>query len=696
MKFDIYSVSTEINYFYVVPYTGSSYKECDSSYSAIKVEINLESITSRTTVIDFINLVDAAVVNNPFFDNRFTSCKMIDLSENQYGFGNSYTLLKCKLNDNYAPIVPNLKLAAVFPSDANSMFYSTPSACAFLTDISDNSGNIICEFNQLVAESPILQSSFDSSNAYIRFKCKDYEYDNSYNNFNISIPSSGKYTLSGFINAFNSAALTQLPTFYNTNTQFINKIPNGIFITMIQDTDGYININSNFSMVYNNSSYQAYVNTSGPTSYLINFFGFSTTPTDIPFPPNYTNPDNLAGSLTFTYAERLYIIPKRNSNIGNKNAEAFEILFDASSTVYGDIYEFQAYVYKQIISYVDPITQTRPLSGSNVIVNSGNQMTLNLNISYTITPSHYSITLEASSNIWKDLSFNSSPFVYDLLEYSNNNYTIKSNGVIRNNEFIIKNGVNDTFYINPSTIIDVFNTSGNTYSVPINIPDNSINGSGTPYIITDLIAIINSKFSENPITNGSNISLNTSQNGQSFVKFKFNCNVAFTTKDFNLVFYDPFSFAKCISHRNASSSSLQNATWDATLGWLLGYRTEIAYSLSDYLEMNYPNGTMFPNNYYLSDNSNVCVLIGDTNVSTNLYNYFLIMLDDYVQNHLNDGLVTITNQEKIVNPGPHIYICDPVTLKQIAVPADYGSRVLLIRHSNFMHLINKFNRSPPC
>ena len=77
--------------------------------------------------------------------------------------------------------------------------------------------------------------------------------------------------------------------------------------------------------------------------------------------------------------------------------------------------------------------------------------------------------------------------------------------------------------------------------------------------------------------------------------------------------------------------------------------------------------------YYLVDSQNVCVLVGDTNVSTNLYNYFLIRLDDYVQNHLNDGLVTITNQETSLDHGPIVNVCDPVTGQMIARPADYGN-----------------------
>ena len=39
------------------------------------------------------------------------------------------------------------------------------------------------------------------------------------------------------------------------------------------------------------------------------------------------------------------------------------------------------------------------------------------------------------------------------------------------------------------------------------------------------------------------------------------------------------------------------------------------------------------------------VIVGDTTITTNLYNYFLIVLDDYTQSHLNDGLVTLTPHE---------------------------------------------------
>jgi hypothetical protein len=55
--------------------------------------------------------------------------------------------------------------------------------------------------------------------------------------------------------------------------------------------------------------------------------------------------------------------------------------------------------------------------------------------------------------------------------------------------------------------------------------------------------------------------------------------------------------------------------------------------------------------YNLSDfqkTSTIITIVGDTGVSTNLYNYFLICLDDFNQNHLNDGLVTITGKESSI------------------------------------------------
>ena len=149
-----------------------------------------------------------------------------------------------------------------------------------------------------------------------------------------------------------------------------------------------------------------------------------------------------------------------------------------------------------------------------------------------------------------------------------------------------------------------------------------------------------------------------------------NFNKVFSTKDFRLVFYDPYSFVTCTS---GTTRSIQNVTWDTTVGWILGFRENIIYYLIDYIGYSYSNNTTLTKYYMTGSQSNVCILVSDTATNTNLYSYFLIVLDDYVQNHLNDGLVKITNQETNIAPEPYIMVCDPVTKQMVSRPADWGS-----------------------
>jgi hypothetical protein len=197
-------------------------------------------------------------------------------------------------------------------------------------------------------------------------------------------------------------------------------------------------------------------------------------------------------------------------------------------------------------------------------------------------------------------------------------------------------------------------TTGDIYTMKFIITNEN-------YTINTLIEHINGLFYNEPVTKGTVMYIESSK-----VKIRFNINKLFSTKDFRVVFYDPYSFVKCYSGAtHKGSQSVQNATWDSTLGWILGFRNAIEYNLAQY--ENEPDTY----NYYLPAQSNICLMTGDTCVSTNLYNYFLIMLDDYVQNHLNDGLVTITSQETSLAHKPFKRICDDNGI-DIIVPVDYG------------------------
>jgi len=181
------------------------------------------------------------------------------------------------------------------------------------------------------------------------------------------------------------------------------------------------------------------------------------------------------------------------------------------------------------------------------------------------------------------------------------------------------------------------------------------------YSIIDIVNEINLQFDkyQDPhghgnTTRGSCLYVNDATNN---AVFRLNINTTFTAKDYNLDFFDNELFIHC---SYGYSSSVQTVTWDTTLGWLLGFRSSKSYNLTpENMTMNTnPLATQytlfgkkfnsyymtFPNNTYFYDvSTNICSITGDTAISVNLYNYFLLLLNDYTQNHLNDGLVTITN-----------------------------------------------------
>ena len=93
---------------------------------------------------------------------------------------------------------------------------------------------------------------------------------------------------------------------------------------------------------------------------------------------------------------------------------------------------------------------------------------------------------------------------------------------------------------------------------------------------------------------------------------------------------------------SCSASSSQGRTFDTTLGWLMGFRLPIQPVFSSTITGSYPSFT------YSGGNTPLGVL--------NLYRtkYFILVLDDFNQNHINNGLITITELSKTL-PLPSYY-----------------------------------------
>lgn len=110
-------------------------------------------------------------------------------------------------------------------------------------------------------------------------------------------------------------------------------------------------------------------------------------------------------------------------------------------------------------------------------------------------------------------------------------------------------------------------------------------------------------------------------------------------KDAYITFFDITGMKSCYDNNLYGSCSNQTHTFDSTLGWLMGYRLPIQPVFNG---GNNPIGLL------------------------NLYGtkYFIIVLDDFNQNHINNGLITITELSKSLSLPSYYsnsqpYICTP-------------------------------------
>jgi hypothetical protein len=171
------------------------------------------------------------------------------------------------------------------------------------------------------------------------------------------------------------------------------------------------------------------------------------------------------------------------------------------------------------------------------------------------------------------------------------------------------------------------------------------------YSRAQLLTAMNAAF-KGTVASASTISIFTDSQGNELTKMRLTVDKTYTPDDYKLLFFDPISFAKCFS----GVSSVRNTTWDTTLGWILGFRAYTSYIIRD-LDTTVSQ-------YVVKSGTNV-ELTGDTTISTNLFNYLLLSLNDYNQNHLNDGLITVAPRDTFIQPSSYTnrsnFVCDPNT-----------------------------------
>lgn len=140
------------------------------------------------------------------------------------------------------------------------------------------------------------------------------------------------------------------------------------------------------------------------------------------------------------------------------------------------------------------------------------------------------------------------------------------------------------------------------------------------YSVSELIDEINSKLA----TYNIDVSYNQNTGNTTFI------NNSLT--NYTITFYDPTGQLLC----NTTGLNKITSKFNNNLGWILGFRGNI----------NIPNTNSLYGQLIYTLNSGASI-ISESIVDTFGSKYFLLVLDDFNQNHLNNGLIGITPTQKI-------------------------------------------------
>jgi hypothetical protein len=645
---------------------------------------NYTGTVTRQNIIDATN---QAIQQSNLFDNT-SQIQRIDITDpTKQNYKNSYYQLSLTLNRLKTKYVPNSKILVIFPTETIKLNqYGEPFTIWKYQPQTDYSAfyfdNAFNDFSHFISESPAINSTFEiDTSTNIFMTCTTPTYNTGLNDFSMNIQSGIYNTLTQYLFAINTSFSNQ-----NTNgNTFFNMTNTNAFI----DINNFFNLQIDLTKSFTNKSYKVIIdnnsfltrakNPSGSPN-----FDCSWSIVNIPSKNGSNNLNDISyiniiiPKLTngYTLDTSCVFIIQPDTIYGNSgNGASDPIIVTLSSQQFPTYQSITSAIQTAIIT--SPITSTvntqTPFSRTifNVNENPNNiDISLNLNAYYYLGEADYILTFNDATIPITDVT--NSWYIFNV-DVSYNLSTIINDGYA-----LIKGKTQIGSASKQINIIDNCNNTITFYTTNSNSPDDSIVITIPPnlYTIGSLYSAINTAFSQNPKTYGTNFK-QIIINNQEYTQLWVNINRVFTSQDYILDFYNPINFVSCYS----GSKSVQNTTWDTTIGWMLGFRDYTQYFLTP--QNQTPSSTPSTKPYYLSSingsyiitpnidtSSNLTLstqiyLTSDTALSTNLYNYFLISLDDFIQNHLNDGLVTITRSQTSIQIPDYSYsttqTCDPAT-----------------------------------
>jgi hypothetical protein len=651
----------------------------------IPITLSLESGQhSGDTIIQDLN---SKLSNNTSLVKAYSKIEKLDISGYTGYTGFKYGL-SIKPDRRTTVNTPDQKIVVEFPPDASNAPIWTGGNSLF------NFSNKFMEFQNIYSETNNFTSSYKvNSSPFIILHCvangykTDFKYINSYyegiqslNDYKIDIsnsPATG-FTLSDYYTSIQRSFNTLkkytnnqiILNIGNTNNLSVNDVSYNTYIDCsinktIPSKYFYLDISSSFLSSY--STETTTTNTLNFGRYLQNGINKSTVPQSV----------FNSGIIVDNTNNKLYIHPIKDENGNNGDNRLMtdtEIEIPPKTRSFNDLITtmnetFQTYRNKNI-----SLTNTKIYYDS---IGNDIEITINLDVRAVLTNRDYDLYFFDASSI---SSQEDAETTYNCYNYDDGSTPLNynwfntdasySNGAAKNT-WRTYFGFNDPSYTvvnSPITGTEVnkenlllLTTKNNYFQlIPVYDPEGGVYSATSNNNITYTLPStlpVNKLYTKEQIRDAINTVLNApgSIAQGSYVDttnlttlFRLNINKTFKAKDYSVVFYDESIFTKCSFGPNSSTGT---TTADTTLGWKMGFRENIMYNLTpDNLKTNISDGTTYygnsvSNSYTYDANTGIATLTGDTSVNVNLYNYFLIVLDDYTQNHLNDGLITTVNAD---------------------------------------------------
>lgn len=651
------------NYFTVINYQGPGQYDAATSTVLDMVTVTYTTVGQEYTRAQIVDLINTAISTN----NRFSSRSDIQVKSFSYKNTDGSTtslnqyVLTIHLNPKTTTNSTNMKTVVIFPDESTIVtppIWCGPNSC-FLFD----EEQLAVYPNILIGENTPVQTLYDvTSVPTITYTCtKNYFSASSLNNIVVTVPTSASL---GFPNGY---TMNEYVGIDNGTTQYTNSAVN----TALSNASYSSNITLDASMRYSIDEQRVISQTSIAT--IFNEYDYVLDLTNCILHTQF----GLAASINiispasnvFTNAIATsppYIIDNTNDEIvvspkvglGNSAVPPYTIQLPTGT--YSNLAKLNQAINLAFLSINGNVDSAgTDLNGLNMtqsaVAITASDCTFTYEITTQLTENDYIMvfgdTIPTPTTWEQFLGFISVSYSLFVLSSSANYAQVIAENIpyIDPSKTITITPSNNSFDLYPlSTIPGLFDDVG-TNNITITIPNGG-------YSIFDLYKEINNQMSKNMMLIGSSISTYYDGANNEYSRMEIQINQTYTADDYELVFFDVNNVT--LNQILTNGNLVFEATkWDLTIGWILGYHSAQIYNLSP----TDPNNGLYveENNYSFNIQTGIITLTADTPLDIYLYKDLYIILNDFTQNHLNDGVATIesipTNVDILKSSNPANY-----------------------------------------